>query len=277
MCGFSPRPDRGPLRRRGERAVERLHLPPARPGTALQQLLRLPDLERPGEKDENPRAFRETEALHFRTARPPHLLPDRDRLHRPVPPALRRRRRPVLDLHRKEPTARLQHITRLQVIRQARGLEGRRHHEHRQVRPAPLLQVEDPRQRDVGCQAAFVKLVEDHRPHPIELGILAHPPLQDTVRQVKDPGALGVVRIEAHRVADFPAQLNTERSRHELRQEARGNAPRLHHQDAPVHHAGIEQHRRHPGRLSRSGRRAQERPATRRQGCPQFALDLKNG
>ncbi len=69
-----------------------------------------------------------------------------------------------------------------------RAVKRRRHHQNAQVLPQALLRVARQRQPEIGIQRAFVELVEQHRGHAGEFGIIENLPREDAFGHHLDAG-----------------------------------------------------------------------------------------
>ena len=123
------------------------------------------------------------------------------------------------------------------------------------MRSQGALRFECQCQPQVGVQAAFVEFIEEEDSDVFQRGVV----LQQTRKQAfgddLDASARGHLPVEAHAVANGLAYGFAEGGGHAYRYGARGEAPRLQHQDAAVTAPrGIEERQRHHGALARAGR-----------------------
>ena len=88
-----------------------------------------------------------------------------------------------------------------QHLRQASVVQGGRHDQQFQIVAQPLLHVEQQRQRQIGLQAAFVELIEDHQRHTLQFGVLLQHAGENAFRHHFQPGLRPAFTFGAHAVA----------------------------------------------------------------------------
>ncbi len=88
----------------------------------------------------------------------------------------------VAQRHRMRPAAGADHRSAIEEARHRRRIHGRRHHHQREVLAHRAPELGQPGEGEVAVEVALVELVEDHRLHPVEVGI---------VLQAAGEGALG--------------------------------------------------------------------------------------
>ncbi len=147
-----------------------------------------------------------------------------------------------------------------------RAVDGRGHHQDAQVFAQPLLGVAGEREAEIGIERAFVKLVEQHGGDAVEAGVVENETGEHALGDHLDAGAARDLGAEAHAIADGVADALAERLRHALGGGARGEAPRLQHQDLLVRRPRLAgQHQRNPRRLAGARRRHQHGDIASRQ------------
>ena len=73
-------------------------------------------------------------------------------------------------------------------MRDARAVDGRRHHQDAQVLAQPLLGVAGKREAEIGVEGALVEFVEQHGGDPIEGGIVEDQAGEHALGDHLDPG-----------------------------------------------------------------------------------------
>jgi hypothetical protein len=105
------------------------------------------------------------------------------------------------------------------------------------------------RQRQIGLQAALVKLVEDHQADAVERGVLLQPARQDALGHDLDARLWPDALFKAHAIAHGLARAFVAQRRHALGNCARRQTPRFEHHDALRAQPGLVQQR---GRYNRA-------------------------
>ena len=102
-----------------------------------------------------------------------------------------------------------------------------------------------------------MELVEDHRGHAVEHGIVEDQPGENALGDDLDPGAARDFGAEADAQPDRIADALAQRLRHAVCSGARGEPARLQHQNPArfLRPIRARQHQRHPGGLASAGRR----------------------
>ena len=108
--------------------------------------------------------------------------------------------------HRKAP-AFARHPRRIEERRQARAVEGGRHHHDAQVAAQRRLHIERERKAEIGGEVAFVELVEQQGADAVERGVLLQHPGQDAFGHDLDARARRDHRFESDAVTDDAADL----------------------------------------------------------------------
>ena len=134
-------------------------------------------------------------------------------------------------------------------------LEGRGHHQQLEIGPQRAARFDAQRQRQIGMQAALVKLIEDQQLDPGKLGIALQHAGQDPFGDYLQPG----IRADPALTADPIANLLPHRLAQLFGQKAgdvaRRQATRLQHDDATRQAARLQQRQRQGGRFTGTGRR----------------------
>ncbi len=174
--------------------------------------------------------------------------------------ALLRARWRVVDAHRIT-TTRTGDARCVEPLRDALAVQGRRHHQQPQFGPQRGLHIQRERSAEIPGQMAFVEFVEQDRADPAQFRIILDQPREDALGNHLDPRRRTDLRFEADAIADGATDLLTKLLRHELRRRARGDAPRLQHQDLlPSEPRRIEQRQRHLRRLAGTRGRLKHQP-----------------
>ena len=126
-----------------------------------------------------------------------------------------------------------------------------------------MLDVARQSQSKIGIERTLVKFVEQHCGDTLKHGIFDNAPGENTFGDDFDPGLARDFRAEAHPQADGFADPFAEIVRHALGGGARGEPPRLEHQDTarPVRRLRPlfrREHERHPRRFAGAGWRHQD-------------------
>ena len=169
----------------------------------------------------------------------------------------RERECPAFGLHDRHVVARFAEILRDRLRR-----ERRRHRHEPQVRP-PRAQPRDEREREIAVEVALVQLVDDHAADSAQFGIREQPARQDALGDEADARRGAGAAIEAHLVADLPAELDAALAGDARRREPCREPPRLQHDDLAAHQAGVEERTGNARRLAGAGRRDQHARAAR--------------
>ena len=90
---------------------------------------------------------------------------------------------------------------RIEVVREASGVDRRRRDDHLQVR-APRQQLVQVAEQEVDVEAALVGLVDDDRVVAPQVAVALQGREQDPIGHHADPGVLADAVVEAHREAD---------------------------------------------------------------------------
>ncbi len=170
-------------------------------------------------------------------------------------------RRPPADIHREHATFAAQHRGIAQQAGQALALQRGGHQQHLERRLAGVLRtehgasVERQRQSQIGIQAAFVELVEDHQADAFQRRIVLQTPGENTFGDHLDTGVRPHLAVQAdaitHRLPDALAQLAGQT----LGSRPRGQATRFEHDDGlPGQPGCIEQGQGYAGGLASAGR-----------------------
>ena len=139
--------------------------------------------------------------------------------------------------------------TPVEITRHGFGIERRRHHDEAEiVSRAPRLSRE--RNREIGMNAALVKLVEHDCAKVREEGIALHPRGQDAFGDDEQPRIVRETVIETDLPADLTAERPAALGRDPGGDRPRGQTPRLKQDDGAV---GRER-RRHARGLARARR-----------------------
>ena len=139
--------------------------------------------------------------------------------------------------------------------RDARAVDGRRHDEKLQILAQALLRVARQRKAKVGVERALVELVEQHCGDAVERRIVENHAGENAFGDDFDAVSRRHLRAKAHAKADLAADPLAERRRHALGGGARGEPPRLQHQDAFPLRPGLTcEHKRYPRGLAGAGR-----------------------
>ena len=217
-----------------ERSVQRDDLDAAA-GLVLQLGDRAPDLRRARQEAEHLPVARREQIDRRIGDRLPGVMRDRDRM------------RPARDVDHRAAVEKRRHRLRLQ---------RRRHHDDAQVvARAPGLTRE--REREIGVDAALVKLVEHDRREVAEQRIALQAGGQDAFGDDEQPRVRAEAALEPDLPADLAAKGPAALACDPRRDRARRDPPRL-QQDHP---AVGQQRRRHTGRLAGAWGRGDHRGA----------------
>ena len=164
----------------------------------------------------------------------------------------------VEDLDVKHPAGHVNHRRIAQERGDARAIECRRHHQHAKVGVERAAGIEAQCEPQVGLQAAFVKLVEDHAANAGEFRIGVQHAGEHAFGDDFDARRARHPRVEPHAVADNIADLLAAQPGHAPRHGARGHPARFEQQDlAAAEPRFIKQRQRHQRALARARRRPQ--------------------
>ena len=185
---------------------------------------------------------------------------------------------PVADIDRKQRAARADDRRFIEQRGDARGIERRRHHQQAQLGIEVLAGIQRQRQREVGVEAAFVELVEDHQAHARQLRIGRQSPRQQALGEDLDARLRPDAALEADLVADRPADLLAQQRRHARGGSAGGDTARLQQHDLSVRQPGlVEQGERDGGGLARARRRGEHGASRPAQGLAQGRQGFEGG
>ena len=162
------------------------------------------------------------------------------------------RMRRVRDFEIEQTAFALHRRARRKIAGDGPGVERRRHHHQAQIRPRRSLQAPQQRQGEIGVEMALVKLVQNHRRHPAQLGIVHQTPDQEAFGDVEQPRLAARGGFEPDLVSDGRAQGFPAHPRHPLRRGAGGDAARLQNQDRAGE--SVQQRGRNQRGLPRPGR-----------------------
>ncbi len=161
---------------------------------------------------------------------------------------------------------------------EAGGVKRGRHHQQAQVGAQHRLGVEGQGQPQVGLQAALVKLVEEHRGHALQRGVVLQQAGEDALGYHFNARVPRYLAFEPHAVAHGVAHGLVEQAGHAGSGGAGGEAARFEYQDFTIEPPrGLQQRQRHHGGFARPGRRLQHGSATGRQGRQQLGQRRANG
>ncbi len=113
----------------------------------------------------------------------------------------------VANLDRKNAALATHNRAVAQKLRHGLGFQRCRHHDQHQVFPHRLADLAEQCRAQVGVDAAFVELVQDHGPDAVEERIVEQLPGEDSLGQHAQSGGGTDSFLEPHLVADFAAQL----------------------------------------------------------------------
>ena len=167
------------LRGGRQRAVKRIDVPAARGGAIFQQFNGPADLVGAGQKHQDVAGIGQGHGL---AANLGHAFPDGHFARRAAAPVMSGGALGTVEnFHRIDAATGLQHVYRSEKPGQSRSFQGGRHHHHPQAGAQPVLQIEATGQRDVHRQTPLMKLVENHRSHAVEHGIVLKPALEHPI------------------------------------------------------------------------------------------------
>ncbi len=145
-----------------------------------------------------------------------------------------------------------------QQLRQASVVQGGRHDQQFQIVTQPLLHIEQQRQRQIGLQAAFVELIEDHQRHALQFGVLLQHAGENAFRHHFQPGLRPAFTFGAHAVAHGLAGFLPQLLRQAIGDVFRRQPPRLQHDNAPRQPGLSQDLQRQPGGFTGAGRGVQQ-------------------
>ena len=154
------------------------------------------------------------------------------------------------------------------------GGDGRRHGHHPQVGPEHFAGVEGEGQTQIGLQVPLVELVEDDHPHARQGRVGLQAAGQYPLGHDLDPSGLARAPFISRRVADRPADVLAQKSRHASGGGACRHPPGFQDDDPSVPQPIlVEQTQRDHRRLAGTGLGRQHRCAST-QGRPQLRHDV---
>ena len=166
----------------------------------------------------------------------------------------------------------------LEVIFQARGVEGRRHDKNLQVRPFLFLQIECAGEGNVAVKMAFVELVEDERGDAGEFWILNDLAEENPFGDESDAGLRAGDVFETDLVADLAAEFRFAFGSDASGEQASGESARLEDDDLAVaEQAVVEEHLGHLGGLAGAGGSRDDKSAVSADAGEEFGFDFVNG
>ena len=145
-------------------------------------------------------------------------------------------------------------------------VQGCRHHDQPQILAQVPLAFEAQRKPQVGIQAAFMELVEDHAADARETRVVLQHPRENALGDHFDARLAAHACLEPGAKSDSAADGFAEQMRHAAGDGARRDAPRLEHQDLlPLEPGALEQEERHHGALAGARRSLEQHAAAVRQ------------
>jgi hypothetical protein len=145
------------------------------------------------------------------------------------------------------------------------AVERRRHDQYPKVLAHQPAAMQREGQADIAVKAPLVELVEDDESDALEARIRREQSGQDALRDDLDPGGRPYPGIAANPVAHGGSDRLLEQASHPTRRGPSCQPARLqHHDTVPAQPRLLQQRERHPGGLTRAGRRLQHR-------CPPLA------
>ena len=152
------------------------------------------------------------------------------------------------------------------------------HDEDSEVRSERASHLEREREGEVAGERPLVELVEDDEPGVGKLRVREDALREQALGHDLQPGARGDPALEPHLVADGLAQLLAAAAGDVCGAAARGEAPRLEHDDLAATEPGrVDERRRDAGGLAASRRRGENDAAVGRQGRSDLADLLFDG
>ncbi len=223
---------------------------------AVQPLRHPMDLRRPRQEGQDRSGLpRHRVADHAREVRIPALCVGRWR---------------VAGLHRPGRAAHAEQRRITQEIRHRGTVHGGRHHHDPEVVAHRRGDTQHQGQRRVGHQRPLVELVEQHRRHALERGIIVQHPKQHALGDHLDARGRAHLRLATDAIAEGRTHRLAAKRGHASRCRPRRQATRLQHHDAAASGPRrVEQCRRHPGGLARTRLGNEHGPPGIQQGSAQ--------
>ena len=160
----------------------------------------------------------------------------------------------------------------------AAGVGCGRHGQQPQVGPQVGAHVEGQSQTQVGGQVAFVHLVEDHRCHTGQVGVVLQAAGEHPFGHHLDAGGWADAPLVAGLVAHCAAHLFAEQRCHAPGCGTGGESARFEHHDAAVAEPGlVEQPQRHDRGLARARGRHDDRLVAVDEGLPERVEHAHDG
>ncbi len=191
---------------------------------------------------------------------------------------LRRVATEIMRLDREHPALRFDHWRAVEEAGDAGDVERGRHHQQAQVVPQELLRLTRQGEAQVRVEAAFVKLVEQHRADAFQRRVVENHTGEHALSDHLDPGVRADAGLQAGAVADGLAGAFAKGHGHALGGGAGGQSTRLQHQHpCTAQPRLVEQRQRHDRRLARARRGGENHGRGRREGGLQRVEDGVNG
>ena len=173
----------------------------------------------------------------------------------------------IARLDRKGAALALDHRRVAEKLRDARAVDGRRHHQKLQVLAQALLRVAREREAEIGVERALVEFVEQHRRDARRASGSSR------IRRVNTPSVTTSMRVlretfepKRTRKPTVSPTVSPSVSAMRVGGGARGEPARLQHEDlAVLAHGSSRQHQRHARGLAGAGRRDQHGGVARAQ------------